>query len=349
MEVSSTGSKKKVAVVVISYNGAELLRKFIPPILNAEYDNFEVYVINNASTDDTAELLATEFPQVKVVTIAVNKGFTNGYVEGLAQIDHEYYVLVSSDIEVTSNWMKPIIDLMDSDQSIAACQPKIKSYDDKTLFEYSGSAGGYMDALGYPFCRGRLFFTMEEDKGQYEDTRETFWASGGCLFIRSELYHRSGGLDNDFYAHMEEIDLCWRLKNMGYKIMVCPKSVVYHVGGHIIKYGSPVKVYRNFRNSLITNLKNMRTGELLWKIPVRMTLDLVYEIKALLAGNFTEYINIAKAHLHFLIYLPKWLKKRREVQRMVSNPNRAGMYPGSVVFAYFIQKKKKFSDLSPFK
>jgi hypothetical protein len=343
--VSEAGSNKKVAVVVISYNGAELLRKFIPPILNAEYDDFELYVIDNASTDDTAELLARDFPAVNVISIPVNKGFTNGYVEGLAQIDHEYYVLVSSDIEVSPDWIRPVIDLMDADSSIAACQPKIKLYDNKVMFEYSGSAGGYLDSLGYPFCRGRMFFTMEEDTGQYDDTREVFWASGGCLFVRSELYHRAGGLDNDFYAHMEEIDLCWRLKNMGYKIMVCPRSVVYHVGGHIIAYGSPLKIYRNFRNSLIADLKNMRTSELLWKIPSRMTLDLVYELKALLSGNFTEYINIAKAHLHFLMYFPKWWKKRREAQRLVSNPNRAGMYHGSVVFAYFIRQKKKFSDL----
>lgn len=240
------------------------------------------------------------------------------------------------------------MDLMESDDSIAACQPKMKDYKDKNLFEYSGSAGGYMDSLGYPFCRGRMFFTMEEDTGQYDDTREVFWASGGCLFIRSKLYHEAGGLDNDFYAHMEEIDLCWRLKNMGYKIMVCPKSVVYHVGGHIIAYGSPTKIYRNFRNSLITDLKNMRTGELLWKIPLRMTLDLVAEIKALLSGNFTEYANIFKAHWHFTIYFPRWLKKRREAQRLVSNPNRVGMYHGSVVFDYFIRQKKKFSDLNPF-
>ncbi|MBL4657862.1 MAG: glycosyltransferase, partial [Flavobacteriales bacterium] len=167
--------KKKVAVVVISYNGAELLRKFIPPILNSAYDDFEVYVIDNASTDETPTLLKEQFPEVNVVTIPINKGFTNGYVEGLAQIDHEYYVLVSSDIEVTENWIQPIIDLMDSDKSIAACQPKMKDYNDKSLFEYSGSAGGYMDSFGYPFCRGRVFFTMEEDTGQYDDTREVFW------------------------------------------------------------------------------------------------------------------------------------------------------------------------------
>ncbi|MFH1320712.1 MAG: glycosyltransferase family 2 protein [Bacteroidota bacterium] len=340
-----TNDKKKVAVVIISYNGKELLEKFLPPIINDDYDDFEVYVIDNASTDQTQEFLKSAFPQVKIITVKVNKGFTNGYVEGLQQISNEYYVLISSDMEATPGWIKPIIDLMESDRSIAACQPKVKSYDQKTLFEYSGSAGGYIDMLGYPFCRGRLFFTMEDDKGQYDDVRETFWATGGCLFIRSELYHKAGGLDNDFYAHMEEIDLCWRLKNMGYKIMVCPESVVYHVGGHIITYGSPGKIFRNFRNSLITNLKNMKANELIWKIPARIVLDIIYAYKVLFSGNFMEFKNIAKAHYHFLIYLPKWIRKRREVRKLTVDPNLYGIYNGSIVFDYFLRGKKRFSQL----
>ena len=348
MKESKHLHKKKVAVVVISYNGSDLLKKFLPPILNTKYDDFEVYVIDNASTDDTASLLKSHFPSVKVVTIPVNKGFTNGYVEGLKQIDHEYFVLVSADIEVTENWIKPIINLMESDKSIAACQPKVKSYDKKSQFEYSGSAGGFIDTLGYPFCRGRMFFTMEEDTGQYDDTRETFWATGGCLFVRAELYNKAGGLDNDYFAHMEEIDLCWRLKNMGYKIMVCPESVVYHVGGHIISYGSSGKVYRNFRNSLITNLKNMALGELVWKIPARICLDLVYQAKSLISGNYIECIYISKAHLHFIIYFPKWWAKRKEVQMLLNNPNKFGVFKGSIVYQYFIKSVKKFSDLKQF-
>jgi len=337
---------KKVGVVVISYNGKELLEKFLPPILDTDYDDFDVYVIDNASTDGTSEFLKIQFPEVHIISIPVNKGFTNGYVEGLAQVPNEYYVLVSSDIEVTKGWLNPVIELMESDSSIAACQPKVKSYDDKKMFEYSGSAGGYVDALGYPFCRGRMFFSMEEDENQYDDTREVFWATGGCLFIRSELYHQAGGLDNDYYAHMEEIDLCWRLKNMGYKIMVCPQAVVYHVGGHIITYGSPVKVYRNFRNSLITNLKNMSPGEVWWKIPTRMTLDQVYQIKVLLSGNWSEWFNICKAHWHFILFLPKWIQKRKQARQLVSNPNGSGVYPGSVVWAYFIKGIKTFRELN---
>ena len=336
---------KKVGVVVISYNGKELLEKFLPRILKTDYNDFEVYVIDNASTDGTGKYLASAFPEVKVIAIPENKGFTNGYVEGLSQITNEYYILVSSDIEVSDNWIHPVIDLMESDVSIAACQPKIKSYDDKKMFEYSGSAGGFIDYLGYPFCRGRMFFSMEEDNGQYDDIREVFWASGGCLFIRSKLYHSAGGLDNDFFAHMEEIDLCWRLKNMGYKIMVCPKSVVYHVGGHIIAYGSPGKIYRNFRNSLITNLKNMSLFEALWKIPLRMALDNIYQTKVLFSGNFSEFLNITKAHIHFLFYLPRWIGKRREVNKLVNKRNKSGIYPNSIVWAYFVKKKEKFSNL----
>jgi hypothetical protein len=338
-------ANKKVGVVVISYNGKELLKKFLPKIIDTQYNDFEVYIIDNASTDGTREYVESSYPQVRVIRIPVNKGFTNGYVEGLAQISNEYYVLVSSDIEVSENWIHPVIELMESDLSIAACQPKIKSYDNKSMFEYSGSAGGFVDYLGYPFCRGRMFFSMEEDNGQYDDIREVFWASGGCLFIRSELYNKVGGLDNDFYAHMEEIDLCWRLKNMGYKIMVCPSSIVYHVGGHIIAYGSPGKIYRNFRNSLITNLKNMTLKELVWKIPLRMMLDNVYQIKSLLSGNFVEFLTISKAHLHFVIYLPKWIRKRNEVKKMINNRNTNGIYPKSIVWEYFINKKEKFSNL----
>ncbi|MBN4081665.1 glycosyltransferase family 2 protein, partial [bacterium AH-315-C07] len=252
---------------------------------------------------------------------------------------------ISSDVEASGNWIKPIIDLMDNDKSIAACQPKVKSYENRELFEYSGSAGGYIDTLGYPFCRGRMFFTLEEDHNQYDDTREVFWATGGCLFVRSELYHKAGGLDFDFYAHMEEIDLCWRLKNMGYKIYVCPESEVYHLGGHIISYGSPTKIFRNYRNGLILMLKNMTTRELLWKLPIRLFLDKVSAYKALFSGNMVEFRNIAKAHYHFLRYFGKWNKKRREAQALATNPNRFGIYNGSVVYQYFAKGKKKFSDL----
>jgi len=235
---------------------------------------------------------------------------------------------------------------MESDSSIAACQPKVKSYDIKNKFEYSGSSGGYIDKYGYPFCRGRMFFTLEDDEGQYDDIREVFWATGGCLFVRSEIYHRAGGLDFDYYAHWEEIDLCWRMKNMGYKIMVCPESVVYHVGGHIISYGSPTKIYRNFRNSLITIFKNTPSSSLIWKLLVRIWFDKVYAAKSLLSGNFVEFANIVKANCHFLFYLPKWIKKRKQAQQLVNNPNNTGVYQNSLVLDYFIRGKKKYSDLS---
>ena len=331
---------------MISYNGKELLEKFIPPILNTDYDDFELYVIDNASTDGTQEFLKHKFPKVKIIRLEVNKGFTNGYVEGLKHIHNKFYVLISSDIEVTGNWIKPIITLMENDNKIASCQPKVKSYNDKKLFEYSGSAGGYIDKLGYPFCRGRIFNILEEDHGQYDDTREVFWGTGGCLFIHSELYKKAGGLDNDFYAHMEEIDLCWRLKNMGYKIYSCPESVVYHVGGHIIQYGSPVKIYHNFRNSLLMNLKNMSTTELLWKFPLRILLDKIYAYKCLLTGNLKEFKCIARAHFNIFSNWNKWLKKRKEVQKMITIRNKVGIYKGSIVYDFYIKGIKYFQELN---
>jgi len=340
--------EKKVAVVLLSYNNTDLNEKFIPPILaeKERYDNFELILVDNASTDGTEEYINKNFPEVKVLRLDVNRGFTNGYVQSLKQIDAEYYVLLSSDFEVTPGWIQPIVDLMDKDSTIAACQPKIKYYKQKTHFEYAGAAGGYIDKYGYPFCRGRIFFDLEEDKGQYDDTREVFWAGGGCMFIRSELYHQFGGLDNDFYAHMEEIDLCWRLKNGGYRIMVCPESTVYHVGGAVITYGSPIKVYYNFRNGLILMVKNLPKGKLFGTILMRLILDHIAAYKALFSGNFKEYFAIAKAHFHFFIGSGKWLRKRKEAQAHTTTPNNTGYYKRSIVLDYFLRGKKKFSDLN---
>ena len=250
-------SKPKLAIVLLSYNSLELVVKYLPLIkdsIPAEKD-YQVIVVDNASSDAIGEYVKSEHSDVRLITLKENHGFTNGYVESLAQIDAKYYCLISSDIEVTAGFTEPAIDLLESDETIAACQPKIMSWDRRKEFEYAGAAGGYIDHLGYPFCRGRMVNVVEEDHGQYDTVQEIFWASGACLFIRADLYHEAGGLDNDFFAHMEEIDLCWRLKNMGYKIMFQPKSVVYHMGGFIIKYGSPMKVFRNHRNNLIMMLK----------------------------------------------------------------------------------------------
>ena len=260
-------------------------------------------------------------------------------------IDAEYYALVSSDVEVSEGWIEPIINLMDSDEKIGVCQPKIKSYNAKEYFEYSGAAGAYMDMFGYPFCRGRLFFTVEEDKGQYNDIQEVFWCSGACMFIKADIYHSIGGFDNEYYAHMEDIDLSWRVKNAGYKVMICPQAEVFHVGGHIISYGSPAKVFRNYKNGMIMLLKNLPLSEALWILPSRFFLDGLAGIRALVKGNPKETWAILRAHWGFYLGIGHWLRKRKEARKKVHNPNRVGWYNHSVVIAYFLRGKKKFTDL----
>ena len=335
----------KLAIVVLSYNGKDLLEKFLPPIIASQTSYSWVYVVDNASTDSTYEFLQARFPEVNIIRLTVNKGFTNGYVESLPFIEAEYYVLISSDVEVSPGWIEPIIDLMDGDPAIGVCQPKIKSYNQKTHFEYSGAAGAYIDRYGYPFCRGRIFYSVEEDKGQYDDVHEVFWCSGACMFIRAEVYHGIGGFDNEYYAHMEDIDLSWRAKNAGHRVMVCPQSVVYHVGGHIISYGSPAKIFRNYKNGLIMMIKNMTSGNIWGRLIFRLLLDNVAAIRALLTGNFQEYKAIVKAHWQFYGGLGHWFRKRREAKPYVKNPNRTGIYNRSIVFQYFVNRKDKFDKL----
>ena len=321
----------------------------MPLIINSTPNSpdYEIWVVDNASVDNTWEFLNDNFPEVKKLRLKVNKGFTNGYVESLAQINAKYYVLISSDIEVEGNWLLPPIEMMEKNPEFAAIQPKIKSYNKKELFEYAGASGGFIDYLGYPFCRGRLINHLEEDKGQYEEPIETFWASGACLFINAELYHKAGGLDNDFYAHMEEIDLCWRLKNMGYKIGVCPKSVVYHMGGFIITYGSPLKVFRNHRNNLIMLLKNMSFSEIIWKIPLRIALDALTFYKMVFDGEIKPATGIIKAHWEFFIYLPKWFAKRQKTRKLFAKlPNKYGIMQKSIVAEVMLKGKTKFNELN---
>lgn len=336
------------AVVILSYNGKKYHRDFLPLIVKEGEGKYDTVLIDNASTDDTADFVRTNFPSVHLLQLPVNLGFTGGYMAGLKQIQAKYIVLLSADFEVTETWFEPLHRVMESDDTIAACQPKIRYQKDRKMFEYAGAAGGFLDTFGYPFCRGRIFFTMEEDLGQYNDTVECFWASGGCFFTRSELFHRLNGFDPDFFAHMEEIDLCWRYKNAGYKIMACGDSTVFHVGGSVISYGSPEKTYRNYRNGLIMMAKNVTWFEAFWKVPVRMHLDAVAAWRAIFTGNFKEYFAIARAHIHFILGTFRWLKKRRQAQKMISKRNAVGIYPQSMVWNYFIRKKTRFSELEKF-
>jgi GT2 family glycosyltransferase len=336
----------KLAIVLLSYNSLELLKKFLPIIQanTPKSDDYQIVVVDNASTDNTWEFLG-EQEDIRRIRIEVNKGFTNGYVESLSQIDAEYYCLISSDIEVSENWCAPIVNYMDAHPNVAACGPKIMSYDRRDEFEYAGAAGGFIDYLGYPFCRGRLVNVAEKDEGQYQDAREVFWVSGACMFVREETYHKAGGLDNNFFAHMEEIDLCWRFKLMGHEVHIYPESKVFHMGGFIIKYGSSAKVYQNHRNNLVMLLKNLPFEQLIWKIPLRMCMDVLTLLKMYFDGEFKASTGINRAHYHFLLYFRRWWKSRGDAQKLKTNPNLRGIYPKSLVWKFFVQKKTHFSDL----
>jgi GT2 family glycosyltransferase len=339
--------KTDTAVVILSYNGKPYHRDFLPKILEEGKNKYDTVIIDNASTDDTAEFVSHSFPDVHLIKLPKNLGFTGGYMEGLKQINTKYVVLLSADFEVSENWFAPLHQLMEKDSSIAACQPKIRYQKQKEWFEYAGAAGGFIDSLAYPFCRGRIFFTLEQDLGQYDDNIECFWASGGCFFTRKEVFDRFGGFDSSFFAHMEEIDLCWRMKNAGYKIMACGKSEVYHVGGSVISYGSPQKIFRNYRNGLVMMIKNMPLRQLIWAFPWRYFLDIIAAYKALFTGNPREFAAIAKAHISFLFGIPRWWMKRQGcLKTSASVPNKKGIYRGSIVKEYFLSGKKKFRSLN---
>jgi len=336
------------AVVILSYNGKELHKKFLPLIVSESKGLYDVVLIDNASTDNTYDYIRENFPSVQLVQHKINNGFAQGYHDGLQQIKAKFYVLLSADFEVSPGWFTPLHSTIHSNESIAAVQPKILYQKDKTLFEYAGAGGGFMDVWGYMFCRGRLFDNLEKDKNQYDDTVEIFWAGGGCFFVRADLYHQFGGLDLDFYAHMEEIDLCWRMKNSGYKIAYNGMSTVYHVGGSVISYGSPQKLFYNYRNSLSLLFKNEKTSKLLWLLPWRLVLDGVSAAPHLLRGEFASIGAILKAHFSFYGQVPSLLKKRRANKSLWQNRNMEGIYKKSIIAQYFIKKVKTSDQLPDF-
>ena len=337
--------QKDTAVVILSYNGTKWHELFLPKIIEQADSGYEVIVVDNASTDDTLQYVQANYPTVKTIQIAVNHGFANGYYEAFKQIKAKYYILLSADFEVTDGWFPPLHEAMERDEMLAACQPKIRYWRDRELFEYAGAGGCFMDKYSYLFCRGRIFFDIEKDHNQYDDNIEVFWASGGCFMVRSELYHKVGGLDHDFYAHMEEVDLCWRLKNAGYKIGYVGGSLVYHVGGSVISYGSPQKLYYNFRNNLILILKNEKRSRLLWLFPFRIVLDGVAGMRLLLTGNVKHTFIIVKAHFNVYREMGKWLGRRKEYKKFIGVRNEEGIYRRSIVWDYFLLKRKKFTDL----
>ena len=335
-----------LSIVLLSYNSRDYLERFIPILLKHTPSQHEIVVVNNGSTDDTETFLNENYPHLRVVKIEKNKGFTNGYKESLKQIQADYYCLLSSDVEVSENWTEPIMKVFQEDPNVAVCQPKIKSWHKRNEFEYAGASGGFLDKYGYLFCRGRLFYSVEEDTGQYNDITEIFWASGACFFIKSEVYHSIGGLDDDFYAHMEEVDLCWRIKNAGYKVMAVPSSEVFHVGGSIISYGSATKTFRNYRNNLILLMKNLPFEEVVWKLPYRLFLDSVAFFHLLFTGEIKQAFTIIRSHMSFHVRFLYWIKKRNATQKMVKSDANVSFYGESIVWKYFIGGIKKFSELN---
>ena len=341
-----------VAIAILNYNGVKFLKDFLPSVVRTKYAYASIHVIDNKSTDDSIAFLKRNYKDVIIHQLDENYGFAGGYNEGLKRIiGSDYFVLLNSDVEVSENWIQPIVELMERDKTIAACQPKVLQYANKTQFEHAGAAGGWMDYLGYPFCRGRIFETVEEDKGQYENAEEIFWASGAAFFIRSELFFQIGGLDESFFAHMEEIDLCWRLKRAGYKIMVEPKSYVYHVGGGSLGYDNPRKVFLNFRNSLSMLLKNEGSSRLIWMLPYRMVLDGAAGILFLLRGKWKSTLNVIKAHWAFFGRYFAILKRKREYNELIqkvsisTEANKKCLYNKSIIGQYYLLGRKYFSTL----
>lgn len=332
-----------VAVVILNWNGMHFLEKFLPSVVASDYENLSLIVADNASTDDSISFLQQYYPAVKIIRNRENEGFAKGYNTALKDISANYYVLLNSDVEVTKEWITPIVSLMETDKKIAACQPKILSFENKNFFEYAGAAGGWIDKFGYPFSRGRVFDFCEEDKQQYDSISDVFWASGAAFFVRSSVFHELGGFDEDFFAHQEEIDLCWRMQRAGYKILAVPSSVVYHVGGGTLPMGNSKKVYLNFRNNLLMLSKNLPFWEKAWKIPLRILLDNIAGLQAISRGDRQTFRSVQKAHLHFL--KSKTSKKNSIFLPKKSMKNLAGVFNGSIVYKYFIQKKKSFSEI----
>lgn len=336
-------NQPRVSVVILNWNGKKYLEKFLPSVINSTYQNLEIAVADNASTDDSVTFIKENFPSVSIINNRENYGFAGGYNIALSQLTSNYFVLLNSDVEVVPNWIEPIIELMESDELIAAAQPKIKSYHNKSSFEYAGAAGGFLDQYGYPFCRGRIFDTLEADNGQYNATSEIFWASGAALFIKRSCWEKVSGFDADFFAHMEEIDLCWRLKNLGYKIMYCPTSTVYHVGGGTLQAENPYKTYLNFRNNLAMLLKNLSGFKAFKVIFIRFWLDLITLLKFLAEGRFKHALAINKAHTSFF---GDFSRNKRKRVKGAAAANRTGLFKGSIVWHYFVKKRKYFTDLS---
>ena len=336
-------TEKKVAVVILSWNGIKFLEQFLPSVIeHTSLELCEIVVADNCSTDGSVEFVQRNYPQVTIVQNKRNGGYAGGYNDALKNVKAKYYVLLNQDVEVTPNWVETVIEQMDMDEAIAAAQPKLRDFYKRDYFEYAGAAGGYMDRYGYAFCRGRLFDTIEKDEGQYDDVRDIFWATGACMFVRAEIFWSAGAFDEDFFAHQEEIDLCWRLRNLGYRIICVPTSVIYHVGGGSLPQGNPRKTYLNFRNNMMMMFKNLPLFSVLWKIPVRFCLDVIAGFYGIYKhGGFKDMGAIFKAHVMYCFALPQLIKKRR----LIPHPRSVYFSQVNLLWQYFGRDKTKFSQL----
>ena len=332
-----------VAIVILNWNGKKYLQDFLPHLVESTYSNYRIIVADNHSTDDSVSFLKTYYPQIEIIQLSENYGFAKGYNLALQQVEADYYILLNSDVKVEPGWIEPMVALLEKDTSLAACQPKLRAFMHPQYFEYAGAAGGWLDHYGYPFAMGRVFDVSEEDYGQYDQPRYIFWASGAALFIRAKVFHEAGGFDNYFFAHQEEIDLCWRIQLLGYKISSCPASVVYHVGGGTLPKGNSLKTYLNFRNNNIMLYKNMHGLRKWYVLAVRSVLDFVSALKNLLRGDGGYFIAVCSAHLSFI----KWIvaDRKKSVFPKYRKGDLYGYLRKNIVWLHFVKGKKKFSEL----
>lgn len=336
----------KVAIVILNWNGRELLKKFLPSVVeNTSLDGVDIIVADNASTDDSISFLHATYPNIRIIQLEKNYGFAEGYNRALSQISSEYYVLLNSDVELTPNWLDPLVCYLDNNITVAALQPKILSQREKQYFEYAGASGGYIDQLGFPFCRGRIFGTVEDDKGQYDEIKDIFWASGACMLIRSKDYFDVGGLDEKFFAHMEEIDLCWRLKARGRRIVCVPESIVYHVGGGTLGKENAHKVYLNFRNNMLMLYKNLSEQSINKIIRKRAVYNWIAAFQFILSGDWQKAKAVFRAHKDFKSMKKSYasLRSNNISKTLVSNINE--MYKGNIIIDYYLKGIKEFSKL----
>lgn len=334
------------AVVILNWNGEKYLQQFLPILLeHTAIPSVEIIVADNASTDNSLEVLREYFPTIRTIVLDKNYGFAGGYNKALEQIEADYFILLNSDVEVTAHWLEPLVDYMNENKDVAACQPKILSYYQRTHFEHAGASGGYIDRFGFPFCRGRIFGVAEEDKGQYDDVAEVFWASGACMVVRSNLFKKVGGLDDVFFAHMEEIDLCWRFKSRGYKVKCIPQSKVYHIGGGTLNVESPHKTYLNFRNNLLMLYKNLPNDLLKPVMTARLMFDYLAAFQLFITGKPKNALSVMKARTDFNKMMPDFEEKRKENILFATKVDQSDIYQESIVYEYYFKGKKTFNAL----